>query len=226
MTREIEIIPELAVADPDAARRMLGQVFGFVAEGDLMRLGSQRIAVQAAAGPRGHGKIDHLALAVTDIDAALASALTRGGVLDGTTPDGPQEIAEFWDAGVRYVFLQGPEGARIEFCARLPQDHRTGLPGHDHIGVPCTDIDASEAFLLSLGLTRLAAVDLTRADGVTAVRFLAAGQSVVELYGPPALRGAQADFTANALWAGLQLHGSGQAPGLHLGPDGLRLTVL
>ena len=55
---------------------------------------------------------------------------------------------------------------------------------------------------------------------------VAAGASVVELYGPPALRGTQTDFTADALWCGLQLHGSGQAPGLHLGPDGLRVTVI
>lgn len=175
MTREMEIIPELSVADPAAARAMLAEVFGFAVEGDRMVLGSQRIALRAATGPRGHGKIDHLALAVTDIDATLARVQAQGGVLEATTPDGPREIAEFWDAGVRYVFLQGPEGARIEYCARLPQDHRTGLPGHDHIGVPCTDIDASEAFLRGLGLLPLAAVDLTRADGVTAVRFLAAG---------------------------------------------------
>ena len=34
------------------------------------------------------------------------------------------------------------------------------------------------------------------------------------------------DFTPEALWSGLQLHGSGQAPGLRLGPDGLRVTVI
>jgi catechol 2,3-dioxygenase-like lactoylglutathione lyase family enzyme len=226
MTREMEIIPELSVADPAAARAMLAEVFGFAVEGDRMVLGSQRIALRAATGPRGHGKIDHLALAVTDIDATLARVQAQGGLLEATTPDGPREIAEFWEAGVRYVFLQGPEGARIEYCARLPQDHRAGLPGHDHIGVPCTDIDASEAFLRGLGLLPLAAVDLTRADGVTAVRFLAAGDSVVELYGPPQLRGAVPDFTPEALWSGLQLHGSGQAPGLRLGPDGLRVTVI
>lgn len=226
MTRDIDLIPELAVADADAACRMLSDVFGFVPDAGLMRLGSQRIAVQQAPGPRGHGKIDHLALAVADVDAALAAALARGAVLDDTTPDGPREIAEFWDAGVRYVFLRGPEGARIEFCARLPQDHRRGLPGHDHIGLPCTDIDASEAFFLAFGLTRLAAVNLTRPDGVTPVRFLAAGASVVELYGPPALRGARPDFAPDALWSGLQLHGSGLTPGLHAGPDGLRLRVI
>jgi len=114
------IIPELAVTDPAAARAMLCATFGFTGAGDLLTLGTQSIAlIQAAARPV-HGRIDHLALAVNDVDTALASLRARGAALDDTTPEGPNDIPEFWESGVRYVFLQGPEGARIELCAKRP----------------------------------------------------------------------------------------------------------
>ncbi len=222
----VRIVPELAIRDRMAAARMLTQVFGFRgadADGDLFALGDQLVAL-VADEVTGHGVIDHLALAVADVDAALADALSRGAKLEGTTPDGPQEIAEFWDAGVRYVFLEGPDGARIEFCAKLGADARDGLPGHDHIGIPCTDLAATEAFFLSLGLDPVAAVDLRRADGVTKVRFLSAGEGMVELYEPPALRGAPAPFAAKGLWHGLRLLGA-ESEGLRIGPDGLRVTL-
>lgn len=222
----MEIIPELCVRDPAAARAMLASVFGFAEADGLMALGGQRIAVVAGQGAIGHGGIDHLALGVTDLDATLAAMRGRGARLESTTPQGPGQIAEFWDAGIAYVFLQGPEGARIELCQRLPADHRAGLPGHDHIGIPCSDIAASVAFFEALGCKMLSSVSLRRDDGVTEVRFLAAGKSVVELYEPPALRGTVPDFADNAFWRGLRLIGSGHPAGLRIGPDGLRVTIV
>ncbi|MEY4981953.1 MAG: hypothetical protein RIR62_219 [Pseudomonadota bacterium] len=216
-----EIIPELAVRDVAQARRMLADVFGFAETDGLMCLGTQRIAVTEGAGG-GHGGIDHLALSVTDTDAALAALRARGAVLDDTTPDGPREIAEFWGTGVRYVFLRGPEGARIELCARRGAPGGAGITGHDHIGIPCRDIAATEAFFAGLGLTRIAAVDLDRPEGRIPVRFLQAGGSVVELYAPP-----DHDAAARAgqgLWRGLRLLGSGQT-GRRIGPDGLSVTL-
>lgn len=222
----MRIVPELAVRDRAAAAQMLMRIFGFRAadaEGGLLSLGDQLVSLVAGA-EGGHGVIDHLALAVGDVDAALADALSRGGRLEGTTPDGPNEIPEFWATGVRYVFLEGPEGARIEFCAKLGADARDRLPGHDHIGIPCTDLAATEAFFLSLGLDPVAAVDLRRADGMTKVRFLSAGEGMVELYEPPALRGAPAPFAEQGLWRGLRLIGA-KGDGLRIGPDGLRVTL-
>jgi hypothetical protein len=102
-------IPRLGVQDIAAASDHLAQVFGFRPEGDTnrLRLDDQRIELHQDAAAAGHGRIDHLALAVDDDDAALATALARGGVLDsGVTPDGPLFIPEFWTAGTRYVFLK------------------------------------------------------------------------------------------------------------------------
>ena len=216
------IIPELAVADPAAARALLTDVFGFTATGDMLNLGSQSVALLQAGGSPSHGRIDHLALAVNDVDEALAALLARGAVLDTTTPDGPQEIAEFWDSGVRYVFLRGPEGARIELCARRRAAPRPDLPGHDHVGIPCTDIAATEAFFRDAGLTLRAAVDLSRPDGMTKVRFLSLGTGVVELYQPPT----PPAVAENALWHGLRLVGATGPKGTTTGPDGLRVTLL
>jgi catechol 2,3-dioxygenase-like lactoylglutathione lyase family enzyme len=226
MTPETAIIPELSVRDPQAAQLWLCGVLGFVVAGDEVRLGSQRIALTRGA-PGGHGRIDHLALAVADVDLALAPLLAAGVRLDDTTPDGPLEIAEFWGSGVRYAFVQGPEGARIELCARRSGDTRSDrpdqtLPGHDHIGIPCTDITATEGFFLSLGLQPVAAVDLIRPEGHIPVRFLGLGSSVVELYAPrvpPAC-------AAQGLWAGLRLTGTTLTKGPRVGPDGLRLSVV
>ena len=215
------IIPELAVTDPAAARDMLAAIFGFTVAGDIATLGTQSVAVVQATGTPSHGRIDHLALAVNDVDASLAALVARGARLEATTPDGPRDIAEFWESGVRYVFLTGPEGARIELCARRGAAPRDGLPGHDHIGIPCTDIDATASFFRDLGLAPLAAVDLDRPDGITRVRFLGLGASVVELYQPPA----PPAVAGNALWRGLRLSGATGAKGERSGPDGLRVTL-
>ncbi len=218
-----EIVPELAVQDLAGAEAMLCKVFGFAADAALLRLNDQRIALVQADGPRGHGGIDHLALAVNDTDAALAEFLSRGAVLEATTPDGPKEIAEFWADGVRYVFLQGPEGARIELCAKRDTPAQPHRPGHDHIGIPCTDIAASAAFFTDLGARPVAAVDLIRAEGTIAVRFLSAGQSVIELYAPPGHD--PASLSHAPLWRGLRILGTGRS-GTLTGPDGLKVTLL
>lgn len=226
MASDVEIIPELRVADVAAAEAMLARVFGFSSHAGFMTLGSQRIALVQGTGALTHGGIDHLALAVSDLPAAVAAMSANGAQLEATTPEGPRSIAEFWDAGIAYVFLRGPEGARIELCQRLPAETRAGLPGHDHIGIPCTDIAASVAFFEDLGCGILSKVSLHRDDGVTEVRFLSAGRSVVELYEPPALRAEKPAFAPNGFWAGLRLLGSRLPKGLRTGPDGLRVTLL
>jgi catechol 2,3-dioxygenase-like lactoylglutathione lyase family enzyme len=213
-------IPRLHVRDTAAAADLLAQVFGFRPEGGphRLRLGDQRVELHQDASAAGHGRIDHLALAVEDVDAALAAALARGGVLDGdVTPDGPLFIPEFWTAGTRYVFLKGPEGARIEFCAR-PGTSRPGLPGHDHIGIPCTDLPAMAGFFRSLGCADIAATTLIRADGNVSVAFLGLGTSVIELYCPPG--GAAGLVASRGHWRGLVLVGSGQTDQVE-GPEGM-----
>ena len=177
------VIPELQLRDPEAGRRLLCGTFGFAdaGQGRLVFYGQQ--VMLAPGTPEGHGAIDHLALAVPDLDAAARAALDRGAQVDrAITPDGPQTIAEFW-GGVRYLFLQGPEGARIELIERPATP--VG-PGHDHIGLPCANLAATQGFFTALGAQLAAAVRLQRPEGVTEVRFLTLGRSMLKLYQPPA----------------------------------------
>lgn len=209
------VIPLLVVPDRDAASALLARHFGFAAEDGVFRWGNQAVAL--VAGPaKGHGVIDHLALAVPDLDAAVAGALARGARADlSVTPDGPLEIPEFHAGGVRYLFLQGPGGARIEMIENLAAPQR---PGHDHIGIPCTDIVATAAFLAGLGATPLSSVRLVRAEGETQVRFVAFQDAVIELYQPPVAP----RLSPQALWRCLLVPGITAATG----PDGLTLTPI
>ncbi len=201
---------------------MLQDVFGFTPDGAFLRHGSQRVAICETENAATHGVLDHLALIVPDLDATLAAMMARGATLAPNTPDGPQEIAEFWGAGMRYVFLNGPGGALIELCAR----HATPVAatGHDHIGIPCTDIAATAAFFMNLGCMPQASFTLTRAAGTTPVQFLELHGSVVELYAPPDLRsGAVKLPTRPGHWHRLLIDG---ISGDHAGPDGILVSGL
>jgi catechol 2,3-dioxygenase-like lactoylglutathione lyase family enzyme len=214
------LTPELRLSDVAAGEAMLRTMFGFQADGpDALRLGTQRIVLRSDAGPIGHGLIDHLALAVDDVRAAMAAVQAKGGRFDSAvTPDGPLFIPEFWKEGTRYVFFAGPEGARIELCAR-PGLARAGLPGHDHIGIAARDFGDMRRFFLDLGLSEVAATVLERPGGNIPVSFLGLGASVVELYAPPGLADAP---RPPGFWRRLILEGADEAGPLH-GPEGIEI---
>ena len=54
------------------------------------------------------GAIDHVALATTDIEAAFAAAKEAG-----------IHSLPFWENGVRFFMVEGPNKERIEFCQKL-----------------------------------------------------------------------------------------------------------
>ena len=210
------LVPELTVVDPDSAALALA-AFGFAADGGLWRLGDQ--AIRLVRGQhQGHGRIDHIALSVPDMDTVLARLMTQGIALDaGVTPNGPELIPEFWDNGLRFVYLSGPETARIELCQRL-----TGAApaiGQDHVGIPCDDLDAVQRFFQAQGATPIAAVDLIRPEGTIPVRFLTYQGGVIELYQPAARRA----VSGHGLWSRLLV--GDLAAEVH-GPEGLTLAPL
>lgn len=210
------LVPELTVQNIDQAARVLGDVFGFAPGGDLWHRGTQAVRLVAGA-PEGHGRIDHIALTVPDMEVVLAGLKSAGATLDAAvTPNGPQLIPEFWDDGLRFVYLSGPSTARIELCQRI-----TGAApdvGHDHIGIPCHDLPAMQAFFEGQGARLTASVDLMRPDGVVPVRFLSFAGGVIELYQPK-----NAERAAHGLWSRLLV--VGLAARLQ-GPDGLILAPL
>lgn len=209
------LVPELTLAAPDTGAGVL-ESFGFRLDAGLWRLGSQALRL-VPGQPQGHGRIDHVALAVPDIDQAVATLVARGiSLARDVTPDGPELIPEFWNDGLRFVYLAGPEGARIELCQRV-----TGAPaeiGQDHVGIPCRDLAAMQAFFLSQGAQPIADVDLDRPEGVTAVRFLSFHGGMVELFQP-----ASAPRAAHGLWSRLLVQGLATPV---QGPEDLALAPL
>jgi catechol 2,3-dioxygenase-like lactoylglutathione lyase family enzyme len=208
------LVPELTVVNPSKASKLL-EAFGFAPDAGLMRLGSQALRLVAGA-PAGHGRIDHIALTVPDMDKAVDALTAQGIAFADVTPRGAEFIAEFWDAGLRFVYFSGPEGARIELCQRIAG--AAPDTGHDHIGIPCHDLAAIQAFFEAQGARQTTAVDLARPEGMIPVRFLSFQGGVIELFQPP-----RADRTAPGFWSRLLI------PGLAApveGPEGLTLAPL
>lgn len=210
------LVPELTLANPDAGAKVLQDAFGFRSEGGLFIRGTQSLRLVQGA-PEGHGRIDHIALCVPDMDVALRGLQAAGAVLDpAITPNGPELIPEFWDDGIRFVYLSGPEGARTELCQRI-----TGAAaevGHDHIGIPCTDIAAMQAFFEAQGAHLVASAELARPEGTIPVRFLSYVDGVIELFQPKTARRAD-----KGLWSRLCVGGLASDV---TGPEGLILSPL
>jgi catechol 2,3-dioxygenase-like lactoylglutathione lyase family enzyme len=209
------LVPELTVVDPEGAAKAL-TAFGFAPDGGFWRFGSQMIRLVQGQS-QGHGRIDHIALTVPDMDAAIDLLAARGVALDmGVTPNGPELIPEFWDDGLRFVYLSGPETARIELCQRV-----TGAApeiGHDHIGIPCADLAAMQDFFQQQGAQLTALVDLARPGGKIPVRFLTFQGGVIELYQPTS-----ANRASQGLWSRLLVGGLTAEV---TGPEGLTLAPL
>ncbi len=70
---------------------------------------------RAAIARRDDGHIDHLALDVRDIDAAFEAVKAAGLA---PLEDAPGFLP-FWENGIRYFNVRGPDGERVEFCERL-----------------------------------------------------------------------------------------------------------
>ena len=164
------------------------------------------------------GPIDHLALSVPDVPAALGACLARGARLP-PGGEGPQSIAEFWENGVDYVFL---EGAKVELFARRPPAP-SGPWGHDHIGVSCAELGPMRDFFLGLGLEERAAVTLERPEGRIGVAFLAWGEDVVELYSLPEVRADPSLYAGAGTWRRLRSEG---IDGVRFGPEGVEVRPL
>ncbi|MEM6285117.1 MAG: VOC family protein [Chloroflexota bacterium] len=66
---------------------------------------------------RGHGHVDHFALDVNDIEAAWETVHAAGYAALEEKP----VYLPFWEHGVYYFNIQGPDGEKVEFNCRLKQ---------------------------------------------------------------------------------------------------------
>ena len=194
------LCPVLVVPDPALALDQLADVIGLDCDRPAMtaRSGDLTIVV-AAEAPSGlvAGPFDHLALRVADVDRALDAVLRRGGRLHaGFTPDGPKDIAAFWDAGVRYAFVEGPDGVPLELIAPIGGPARDG--GLDHLGLRTADVAGAAGAILSRGGRAVASHLLGPPGAPVHVEFLREGGLMWELFDEPPLAAPDA-----ALWAGV-----------------------
>jgi catechol 2,3-dioxygenase-like lactoylglutathione lyase family enzyme len=85
---------------------------GFILE--LYRLAGDELSEIAE---RNDGHIDHLALDVRDIDAAFEAVRAAGLA---PLEDAPGFLP-FWENGIKFFNVRGPDGEKVEFCERLKE---------------------------------------------------------------------------------------------------------
>ena len=195
------MIPVLAVSDPEAACAMLARVFGFEPrENGVMMFGNHAISlVKIGNVPGGMLRMpsDHVAFSVTDADRAHLQFMARGGNLARSfTPDGPKDIPEFWDHGVRFVFFDGPDGWPFEFC--MKKGASTGQ-GHDHFAIRKANITTAVTALGNMGCIPVAHYRLGRRERSVEVQFMALGSHMFEVF----TEGPFPDVDTDRGWIGL-----------------------
>ena len=80
------------------------------------RLGSVTIETyENRAAAMQNGAIDHIALDVSDVDAAFEQVAKLGH----TMLDHEVQFLPFWERGVRFFTIQGPNHEKVEFSQKL-----------------------------------------------------------------------------------------------------------
>lgn len=182
------MIPVLSVKDKVSAGVLLKSQFGFQQSGDIFMLGDQAIKLVARGDVLANFiplPFDHLAIAASDIDQHTQHFTSKGATLSKDyTPDGPREIAEFWEQGVRYVFFRGPDNALIEFCEIKGRPHVKQF-GHSHIGVRRSSIAEAMDEISQFDTKLLASYRLDGGSAPVNVAFVNWENVVLEFFDEP-----------------------------------------
>lgn len=81
----------------------------------FLKLGNLVIEAYEDTAAQRDGAIDHIALACSDIENAYEEARRMNLIL---LTDGIQKLP-FWENGIGYFIIQGPNRERIEFCQQF-----------------------------------------------------------------------------------------------------------
>jgi lactoylglutathione lyase len=134
---------------------------------------------------RSHGHIDHFAIDVLDIRAAIGETQSRGGILSPETLEGPIAIPQFWSKGVEYVFLVAAGREKVELNQRIDLDtsrREANLNGWSHLGIPVTNLSRSEAFYRQFGFEVVMQASIPVDDQEIKCAMLSYGSFTLELY--------------------------------------------
>lgn len=180
--------PVLLVPDPAAALDWFATLPGMIvdhATGEAISGDLRLVVLPTGERPPSFQDIpfDHLALRVGDVDATFAALLAGGAAPDPAfTPDGPREIAAFWQTGVRYAFVMGPGGVPVELCARRGTTGPAAVLGLDHLGLRVRDTAETAARLVARGGVEVARHLLPAPDRPVDVRFLQEANLMWEVF--------------------------------------------
>lgn len=103
--QKLGFVPALETVNEAAGERV-----AFLQLGDLMIE-----TYENHSAPEKAGALDHVAITTTDIEAAFAAVKDAGmHLLHSSIQSLP-----FWEKGVRFFMVEGPNKERIEFCQKL-----------------------------------------------------------------------------------------------------------
>ena len=82
----------------------------------FLKLGDLMLETYEGEDPTGlRGAVEHIAIAVEDIEAAYETVCNHA--LNNT--DDFIHFLPYWESGVRFFTIQGPNKEKVEFCQRL-----------------------------------------------------------------------------------------------------------
>lgn len=124
---------------------------------------------------RGNGHIDHFAVRVFDIIDALCEVLSKGGMLDSSTPNGPIFVKGLWPKGIKYVNLIGPTGERVQLEQRLDLksfNKKSNIDGWSHLGIVVSNIEISKKFYEKFGFREVTKAKIKDKGNIIKVSIL------------------------------------------------------
>lgn len=136
---------------------------------------------------RGHGHIDHFAFSVLDINEALYNALSKGALLDSSTPQGPILLVSPYLKGLLFVNLIGPTGEKVQLEQQLdfkPLNEKDNIEGWSHLGIVVSDINKSKVFYERFGFKEVMNAIIKVRNGVIKVSTLEKYGFKIELIQP------------------------------------------
>ena len=136
---------------------------------------------------RGQGHIDHLAISVNDIYEVLNDVLSKGAVLDASTPDGPILLESPCSKKILFVNLVGPSGEIVQLEQQSDMKHfyeNDTINGWAHLGIVVSQIEKSKIFYKRFGFKEVMNAVIKTKSGLIEVSVLEKNGFKIELIQP------------------------------------------